>query len=139
MVIVVFVTYFPGPTSIPSNNLNLSSTSYSPSFSSFPTIFSSSSFGSFLINFKDYDKMAQRKEIEITIMTCKKYFENSCHHLNSIILVEKWTKTFPYANVGFWSILLLLVFVDQKYLLDIGLTCMSLHMSSNMQSLGTFI
>jgi hypothetical protein len=59
MVIVVFVTYFLGPKSITSNNLNLSSTSYSPSFSSsFLTILSSFSSSSFLIDFKDYDKMA---------------------------------------------------------------------------------
>jgi hypothetical protein len=48
--IVVSVAYFLGPKSVPSNNLNLSSTSCSPSFSSSsPAIVSSSSSGSFFL------------------------------------------------------------------------------------------
>jgi hypothetical protein len=48
--IVVSVAYFLGPKSVPSNNLNLSSTSCSPSFSSSsPAILSSSSSGSFYL------------------------------------------------------------------------------------------
>jgi hypothetical protein len=44
-----------------------------------------------LIASEDYDKMAQRKETEITVTACKRYPENCCHHLSSLISVEKWT------------------------------------------------
>jgi hypothetical protein len=37
--------------------------------------------GDHLIDSEDYDKMAQRKETEITVMACKRYPENCCHHL----------------------------------------------------------
>jgi hypothetical protein len=49
--IVVSVAYFLGPKSVPSNNLNLSSTSCSPSFSSssLAIVSSSSSSGSFFL------------------------------------------------------------------------------------------
>jgi hypothetical protein len=44
-----------------------------------------------LIASENYDKMAQKKETEITMMACKRYPENCCHHLSSLISVENGT------------------------------------------------